>query len=281
MGKRYTVIPQDTFDTLQFDAGVLLKHFDIESATSSVDNPGFTDDDLICATTGGINASCVPTYSDFGEDVDNVPVNMMEFKHLDSWECKLSTTGLGTSPDLIKMALGAADIDGTTKIVPRSSLSTSDFTDIWWVGDKANGGFVAIKLKKALATTGFTLQTTKNGKGTVSLEITGHVSINAQNEVPMEFYSIDPAAPVVEPDITLNRGNITIEEEETFTLEAITSPAGQSVTWSSSDSEKASVDSNGVVTGEGAGSAIITATMTYDTKTYTDSCNVTVTAKSA
>jgi hypothetical protein len=43
----------------------------------------------------------------------------------------------------------------------------------------------------ALSTSGFTLQTTKNGKGTVSLEITGHVSINAQDVVPMEFYSSD------------------------------------------------------------------------------------------
>lgn len=280
MGKRYTVIPKDTFDTLQFDAGVLLKRFDIEAATSSVDNPGFTDADLICATTGGINASCVPTFSDFGEDVDNVPVNMMEFKHLDSWECKLSTTGLGTSPELIKMALGAADINGTTKIIPRSSLDLNDFNDIWWVGDKANGGFVAIQLKKALATTGFSLQTTKNGKGTVSLEITGHVSINAQNEVPMEFYSIDPASPVVEPDITLNKGNIALVEDDTYTLVATTVPSGELVEWSSSEDTIASV-SDGVVTAEGAGTAVITATMTYGGKTYTDSCNVTVTAAEA
>ncbi len=280
MGKRYTVIPKDTFDTLQFDAGVLLKRFDIEAATSSVDNPGFTDDDLICATTGGINASCVPTFSDFGEDVDNVPVNMMEFKHLDSWECKLSTTGLGTSPQLIKMALGAADINGTTKIIPRSSLDLNDFNDIWWVGDKANGGFVAIQLKKALATTGFSLQTTKNGKGTVSLEITGHVSINAQNEVPMEFYSIDPASPVVEPDVTLNKGNIALVEDDTYTLVATTVPSGELVEWSTSDDTVATV-SDGVVTAEGAGSAVITATMTYGGKTYTDSCNVTVTAAEA
>lgn len=280
MGKRYTVIPQNTFDTLQFDAGVLLKNFDIEAATSSIDNPGFTDADLICATSGGINATCTPTYSDFGEDVDNVPVNMMEFKHLDSWECKLSTTGLGTSPELIKMALGAADIDGQTKIVPRSSLELTDFTDIWWVGDKANGGFVAIQLKKALATTGFSLQTTKNGKGTVSLEITGHVSINAQNEVPMVFYSIDPESPIIIPDITLNRSNITLEEGGQEAITAITTPSGNTVTWTSSDDTIATVE-NGVVTAVAEGTATITASMTYSGNTYTDTCNITVTATGA
>lgn len=184
MGK-FTVIPKNTFDALQMDAGVLLKNF-------NPDNPvAPKDEDIICATTGGINPSCVPTYSDFGEDVDNVPLNMMELKHLDSWECKIATTGLGTSAELIHLALGAADIVDGNKVVPRAAIKLTDFTDLWWVGDKANGGCVAIQLKNALSTGGFSLQTTKNAKGTVALEITGHVSINAQKEVPMVFYSID------------------------------------------------------------------------------------------
>ncbi len=182
----FTVIPTNAFDALQMDAGVLLKTFD--PAAPAAPN----DADIICATTGGINPSCVPTYSDFFEDVDNAPNNTKEGKHLDGWECRISTTGLGTSPELIKLALGAADIDGTTKIVPRRDLKLTDFGDLWWVGDKANGGCVAIQLKNALSTGGFSLQTTKNGKGQVAIELTGHVSINTQSEVPMVFYSIDP-----------------------------------------------------------------------------------------
>ena len=187
MARRFTVIPTDTFDGLQLDAGVLLTNFDPA-------NPGFDDEDIICATTGGIQASCVPTYSDLGEDIDNCPVNVKEFKHLDSWECKVSFTSLGSSPEGIKLALGAADIDSnTSKIVPRKDLEQTDFTDIWWVGDKANGGFVAIQLINALSTSGFSIQTTKNGKGQVSVELTGHVSINEQNTMPMVIYSIDEA----------------------------------------------------------------------------------------
>ena len=183
MGK-FTVIPQSTFDDLQVDAGVLLNAFDPTNPAPPADSA------IICATTGGINPSCVPTYSDYGEDIDNVPSNMKELKHLDGWECKISTTCLGTSPELIKLALGAADIDGTTKIVPRKDLAQTDFADIWWVGDKADGGLVAIQLKNALSTGGFSLQTTKNGKGQVTLELTGHVSINAQSEMPMVFYAM-------------------------------------------------------------------------------------------
>lgn len=179
-----TKIPQSAFNGLQLDAGVLLTSFDPT-------NPAVPDSAIICATTGGINVVCTPTFSDFGEDVDNVPANMMEFKHLDSWECSMSTTGLGTSVSNIKLALGVADIS-SNKVTPRMSLSQSDFIPyIWWVGDRADGGLVAVKMLNALSTGGFSLQTTKNGKGQVSITITGHVSISAQNTVPMEFYSID------------------------------------------------------------------------------------------
>ena len=181
-----TKIPENTFSALQLDAGVLLTTFNPSA-------PAIPDSAIICATTGGINPQCIPTYSDFGEDVDNVPVNMKEFKHLDGWDCKIATTGLGTSAELIRLALGAADINATTgKIAPRRSVNQADFSDIWWVGDRADGGLVAIRLMNALSTGGFSLQTTKNGKGTIAIELTGHVSINAQDTMPMEFYSIDP-----------------------------------------------------------------------------------------
>lgn len=184
MGK-FTVIPQSTFEDMQLDAGVLLKTFNPANPAAPADEA------LITATTGGVNIVCQPQFSDLGDDVDNVPVNMKELKHLDSWNCSISTTALGTSPELIKMALGCADIDGTdsTKIVPRMDLEQTDFTDIWWVGDKADGGMVAVQLKNALSTDGFSLQTTKNGKGQTSVTITGHVSLSAQKVVPMVFYS--------------------------------------------------------------------------------------------
>lgn len=183
MGK-FTKIPQNTFDNLQTDAGVLLKAFDPSNPTEPADA------NIITATTGGINVVCQAEYSDYGEDVDNVPNNMKELKHLDGWTCTLSTTALGTSPELIKLQLGAADINGSTKIVPRRDLEQTDFADLWWVGDKADGGLLAVRIINALSTGGFNLQTTKNGKGQLSIELTGHVSINDQDTVPMEFYSL-------------------------------------------------------------------------------------------
>lgn len=213
MGK-FTKIPENTFSALQMDAGVLLKRFD----PSDPQEPA--DEDIICATTGGINPTCKPTYSDFGGDVDNVQNNMMEFKHLDGWDCKISTTGLGTSPELIKLALGAADVVGS-KITPRNTIKLTDYSDLWWVGDRADGGMVAVELMNALSTGGFSLQTSKNGKGQVSIEITGHVSIHAQDVVPMEFYSADPVdddAVVYTYDAVTPTGNENPVEEGWYIL---------------------------------------------------------------
>lgn len=179
----FTRIPENTFTELQLEAGMLLKTFDPSNPAAP------SESDIISATTGGINPTCVPTYSDFFEDVDNAPTNTLEGKHLDGWDCKIATTVLGVNADTIHLALGAADIDTSTgKITPRRQVRNTDYRDLWWVGDRADGGMVAIKLINALSTGGFSLQTAKNGKGQLAIELTGHVSISDQDTVPMEFY---------------------------------------------------------------------------------------------
>ena len=274
---RFTVIATDAFDALQVDAGVLLTNFD---PADPYQTPA--SEDILATTTGGINPTCAPTYSDYGEDVDNVPNNMMEFKHLDGWEAKMAFSSIKFNAANTKWALGAADTEllsnGVTKIKPRKDLQLADFADLWWVGDKANGGAYAIKLLNALSTGGLNIQSSKNGKGTNSIEVTGHVSINAQDVMPMEIYDIPPEDPVVVvPDITLNKSNITLTENETATIRATVKPEGETVTWTSSSTSVATVE-DGVVTAEGEGTATITASITVDDTTYSDTCAVTVEA---
>lgn len=189
---KFTQIPTNTFATLQLNAGILLKGATgFNPATGAI-----TTANILGATSGGINVTCVPEYIDFGEDVDNCPKNMMELKKLDNWECKISGTFVTVSTNLVRMMLGAADIDGTdtTKVTPRIDLDQSDFEDVWFVGDYSdknganNGGFVAIHLLNALSTGGFSMQTADKEKGQFEVEFTGHVSIEAQEVVPMEFY---------------------------------------------------------------------------------------------
>lgn len=180
MGK-FVRVSEETFKEIQLEAGLVLNKFDPTGATE------IEDADIVCATTGGIEAACKPSFVDYGEDIDNVPTNMLEFMEIDSWDCSLAYTALNASAKVIKLALGAADT-AEGKIIPRFDLKENDSADIWWVGERADGGFVACRLINALSTEGFALKTSKKGKGQISCTLKGHVSIKAQDIVPMEFY---------------------------------------------------------------------------------------------
>jgi hypothetical protein len=186
---RFTVVSSDAFDELQVNAGVLLTEFDIENPYVTP-----TNNTILATTQGGVNPTCKATFEDYAADVDNVPNNCMEFKNLTQWDCAMAFTTIKFNADNTVFALGAADkellANGVTKVKPRRDVKLTDFKDLWWVGDKANGGAYAIKLKNALSTEGLSIQTTKNGKGTMGVTLTGHVSLNAQNDMPMEFYDI-------------------------------------------------------------------------------------------
>ena len=189
---KYTKIPETTFQNLQLNAGVLLSTFDPGTATVA-------NESIIGATTGGVNFTATPTFSDYGEDIDNCPKNMKELKKLDAWEINMSGTYVTVDANAVKALVGAADVSGN-KITPRNDLKLSDFTDVWWVGDysdqngETNGGFVAVHMMNALSTGGFAIQSSDNGKGNFAFTYTAHYSINAQGTVPFEVYVKSGAA---------------------------------------------------------------------------------------
>ena len=183
---KYTKIPETTFQNLQLNAGVLLRSFDPGTATVS-------NESIIGATTGGVNFTATPTFSDYGEDVDNCPKNMKELKKLDYWEISMSGTYVTVDANAVKSLVGAADVSGN-KITPRNDLKLTDFADVWWVGDysdqngETNGGFVAIHMMNTLSTGGFAIKSSDNGKGNFAFTYTAHYSMDAQDTVPFEVY---------------------------------------------------------------------------------------------
>lgn len=183
---KYTKIPETTFQNLQLNAGVLLSDFNPADATVANEN-------IIGATTGGVNFTAVPAFSDYGEDIDNCPKNMLELKKLDSWDINMSGTFVTVDADSAKNLVGAADASGN-KITPRNDVLKSDFVDLWWVGDysdengETDGGFVAIHMMNTLSTGGFAIQSNDNGKGNFAFTYTAHYSMDAQETVPFEVY---------------------------------------------------------------------------------------------
>ena len=79
--------------------------------------------------------------------------------------------------------------------------------------------------------------------------------------------------------VEISEKAITVKVDATYELTANTIPAGETVTWTSNDTDTATVAS-GVVTGKAIGSTIITAAITVDGVSYTDTCTVIVEAAS-
>ena len=183
---KITKIPETTFQNLQLNAGVLLSTFNPSTAE-------VTNTSIIGATTGGVNFTATPTFSDYGDDIDNCPKNMMELKKLDSWEISMSGTYVTVDVNAVKSLVGAADVSAN-KVTPRNDVKLSDFTDVWWVGDysdqngETNGGYVAIHMMNTLSTGGFAIQSSDNGKGNFAFTYTAHYSMDAQDTVPFEVY---------------------------------------------------------------------------------------------
>lgn len=189
MAQKFTRVKEDAFQTMQLNAGILLDDFDPSSGT-------FDDENILGATSGGTNFTATPEYEDFGEDVDNCPINMKEFKQITSIEVLMSGTFVTLTAALAQRLVGAADIatGDNTKIVPRNTLKDTDFKDLWWVGDYSdkngatNGGFVAIHMLNSLSTGGFQIQSGNREKGQFAYEFTGHYSLANQDQVPFEVY---------------------------------------------------------------------------------------------
>lgn len=285
---KYTQIPATAFKNIQLNAGVLVTGF--TPATGE-----FTG--LLGATTGGVQFNAAPTYTDFGDDIDNCPKNTLELKKLESWEVTMSGTFVTVSADTAKRLIASASVDAndSTHIIPRNDVNKdTDFQDIWWIGDYSdendgsNAGYCAVHMMNALNTGGFQIQSTDKGKGNFAFTFTGHYSMNAQDTVPFEVY-IKGSDSALIPSIEINSKYIQVTaaagSHHTHVLSAVTVPEGQTITWSVDDDEKATITQGSdtahktcTVTGVAAGSTIVTATITKDDITYSDTCTVVVTA---
>ncbi len=190
---KFTKLPPDTFQKLVLNAGILVDSF--TPATGVIGN-------LMGATTGGITFASNPTYTDFGEDVDNCPNNTMELKRIDQFDPAMSGTFLTLTATVVKDLIGAADIavGDNTHVVPRDHLIEDDFKEVWWIGDYSDinddggtgstksAGFLAIHLMNSLNTGGFRITSAKKAKGQMAFDFHGHYSLENIEEVPFEVY---------------------------------------------------------------------------------------------
>lgn len=184
--------------------------------------------------------------------------------------------------DVRYFALGyiTEDTDGNERFIWRQKGSFSIPTETSGTknaGTDANG--------QELVYTGINTQKTYlvDGKYRTIKAVNVNTGVNPVDEA--DFFSTVQTpdsinGPSVTPSVTVSPSRISVEAGSKVTIAAVTVPAGQAVTWTSSDDEVATV-ANGEITGVAAGTATITASITYEGTPQTDTCEVIVTAPEA
>lgn len=255
-------ISEDAFKGFHYDSGVLVKNFD----PSKFEEP--TDENILCTTSGNITVSATPTFVDMGTDVNGLHGAFAELQMIQSWAYSLGFTSLDLDLNGIALALGAADIEGNS-VKPRSYLKLDDFVqNVALIMFRMDGGLTAAVLNRGISTAGLSLTTSKEGKVTNAMTLTGYNSMSNQTEQAMAFYAVEPSG------ITLDKHEADLTVGDTLTLTA-TAPEGATVVWASDNTGEATVTQDGEVEGVAVGTVTITASYTdTDAKTYSDSCIV-------
>lgn len=230
----YTQVPANTFDTLQMNAGIVTDEF--TPATGVIGN-------ILGATTGGLTFNSNPEYTDFGEDIDNVPPNTWQLKRIARYDPALSGNFVSMTSALAKMLSGAGAYatGDTTHIIPSHKLVEDDFKDFWVIGDYSannNGvgtaGYVAIHIIHGLNTGGFQWNTTKDGKGQFAFDFHGHYDLNDIDKVPYEIY-VKAGVPDDEGelvDLTVTSAAGTAEGDSNITVSGYTLKTGEALKYS-------------------------------------------------
>ena len=192
MSTIFAQLPDDIQTALATNAGIVLKEFDPNMEMSVLETARQTiKQNILFATTGGVNTSCAYTYKDLGEDIDNCPKDAKEMLEVEKIECKLGGTGVTITPESAVSLFGAADKSGSevVKIDPRRDVKLTDFKSLWYVCPYGTDhGFVAVKLENALSVGGFSSQSTKKDKTQFTFDYKGFSSLANPEKVPFEYY---------------------------------------------------------------------------------------------
>ena len=180
-------LPADFTEALSTGAGVVLGDFD---PMAKLDAETIKSN-ILFATDGGVQASCVFSYSDYAEGLDNSVANTKQLLHITGVECTMAGTAKTVTRTSAQTLLAHADVGGAdvVEVTPRKKVEMSDFKTHWLVAPYGTeGGFVAVKLDNALNTGGFSWQTANNEKGSFPFSFKGFSDIKKPDEIPFKYF---------------------------------------------------------------------------------------------
>lgn len=144
-------------------------------------------------------------------------------------------------------------------IIPTKVVNSNDIKEftIQDVVVNAQAGFIKVKIANSLSEDFYFRRT--GVKMALSIT-TGNTDMTSQF---VDVAPVDQSGDVYVETLTLSSGSIEVENGQTARLQAVLTPENPTVSgvvWTSSDKNIASVDADGLVTGNGVGTVVVTAT---------------------
>lgn len=275
------------FENLQLNAGIFLVDLDYSSiadaaALKTAIATAVTAGTSILGVTRGGGAFNV-TKETRTPDVDGMRYPFKGSDFVDSADAYLSTTLLEVSAANFKRLLASGDSTTSgkkTTVTMRTAIDPdTDYIDhLCWVGDISDGRLVLIELDNAINTADFALTFTDKGEGTMAAEFHARQSsVLDYDNAPFRaiFFDVTP-----NPGVSVSPRTKTLTVGDEFTMGVSANPSNATVTWTSSSTTVATISSAGEIEAKAAGTTTITASITVDGTTKTDTADITVVAAS-
>lgn len=178
-------IPAETFNELAKGAGMV-------ATTFTPSTPGtLENENILCATSGGVNLKCTPTIKDHADGIDNAALNMLELQEVTGYTVEMSFTCKTVSITTLGIAMGLSTTSGTKLTPKHGMLTASDVRDLWLIVPQTEKKCFAACVKNAFSTGGLDLQTENNGTGSLNVALKGMYKMAEQDVVPLECYVIE------------------------------------------------------------------------------------------
>ena len=106
---------------------------------------------------------------------------------IDDYVVTLNVTLIEFTKETLQMALPSSYLAEDGSIKCKHTIADTEYKDIYWIGDLADGSKIAIKIKNALNNGGLNITITNKGEGTFALSLIGHYSLDKLDEPPFEI----------------------------------------------------------------------------------------------
>lgn len=186
-------VKSDTIENTEFEAGLILKNKFTTSSAFSKDN------DVLCATTGGIRVTIAQVKQVI--KFDGVLDNTAGIERVVGWTASVTFSTKEVDSAMVKRALGYAEITSETNketiTLKQGVIDPSEYENFYILGKMGDGSWRQIIINKAMNVSG--LNETRNDKGEteIAFELHANYGIDTQDTPPVSIeYIAEASAPV-------------------------------------------------------------------------------------